>query len=735
MTASRPAPLPRRPRPHLRLRPLKTLAQSAALGVSVFAPLSAGLGLIVFDPTPAIAQQDTAQSTALMADSVAFDGVMLVATGSVEVLRGDQRLTASRIAYNQNTGAMTIDGPIRLTQGDGDTVILASAAEIDTELKNGLLTSARMVIARQMQLAASRLDVVEGRYTRLQNTVASTCEVCASRPVPLWEIRARDVIHDNETRQLYFTDAHLRVVDIPVLWLPHLRVPDPTLDRANGFLIPEISSDSTLGTGVKIPYFITLGDSRDLTVTPYLATGTTTMNLRYRQAFWNGELEVNGALSSDDTSNGLRAYISSQGTWELAKGLTLDIDLNAVSDTSYLADYNISDSDYLTSSVRLSRFRTGEALDLDLAYSRYLGDNSATRPAIIGEFAYEKYLDPSLLPGRLSFGVSSSAYYRESDQDVDGGDVLRIGAESTWSGSHIFSSGLRLDNSASMYTDAYFIRQYSSYDSEVLRLTGSAETKLSWPLSRSTATGASEILEPILQVGWSDSIGGSVPDTDSNIVEFDEGNLLTLARFSGSDERETGWTSAAGLRFAHYGETLDYAITLGRVLYLEDTEPYSDASGLSTTASDWLIAGGIRFNEHLSLSTRSLISTDAELTKSDTRLDYVRDRYSIGTTYSYVIADALEDRDEPINEFAFDGEWQLTDTWSLTGEYRHDYYNEETTRTGLGVKFENECTRINLGLTRRYWETDDLDPTTRFTFSVGFGAFGENTNKADTCAF
>ena len=99
------------------------------------------------------------------------------------------------------------------------------------------------------------------------------------------------VIHDQQERQLYFHDAQFRVLDTPILYLPRLRLPDPTLKRATGFLIPSITARPTLGFGVKVPYFIRLGDHADLTLTPFIATKTATLEYRYRQAFRTGNIE------------------------------------------------------------------------------------------------------------------------------------------------------------------------------------------------------------------------------------------------------------------------------------------------------------------------------------------------------------------------------------------------------------------------------------------------------------
>ncbi|MDG1803113.1 MAG: LPS-assembly protein LptD, partial [Paracoccaceae bacterium] len=206
----------------------------------------------------------------LVADTVFIAGgsSTLVAEGNVEVLYDDTRLTASRVTYKQDTDAMTIEGPIAIVTGDNDTIILANAAQIDPTLQNGLLRGARLVLDQQLQLAASQMNRVEGRYTQLYQVAATSCHVCQNKP-PLWSIRASRVIHDEAERQLYFENAQFRIYDVPVLWVPWMRLPDPTLERATGLLIPKLRTTTELGIGLKLPYFITLGKHRDLTLTPY----------------------------------------------------------------------------------------------------------------------------------------------------------------------------------------------------------------------------------------------------------------------------------------------------------------------------------------------------------------------------------------------------------------------------------------------------------------------------------
>jgi len=222
---------------------------------------------LLFFFLPAIA---TAQGAAsLVADSVTVtEDQRLIASGNVEAFYQDTSLTASRIIYDQAADRLTISGPIVIQASDG-TILTADQADLEPQLQNGILQGARLVLNQQLQVAANQIDRQEGRYSQLYKTTASSCNVCGDE-APLWSIRSERVVHDQKDKQLYFENATFLIKDIPIFWIPRMRLPDPTLQRTSGFLIPEQRNTTQLGTGVKIPYFITLGDHRDVTLTPYV---------------------------------------------------------------------------------------------------------------------------------------------------------------------------------------------------------------------------------------------------------------------------------------------------------------------------------------------------------------------------------------------------------------------------------------------------------------------------------
>lgn len=56
--------------------------------------------------------------------------------------------------------------------------------------------------------------------------------------------------------------------------------------------------------------------------------------------------------------------------------------------------------------------------------------------------------------------------------------------------------------------------------------------ELRWPWVKAASSGAVHVIEPVVQPVWAGSSDGGIPNEDFALVEFDEGNLFSLNRFS-----------------------------------------------------------------------------------------------------------------------------------------------------------------------------------------------------------
>lgn len=700
--------------------------------MTFFRTLLKAAALAVTFGSAAAAQDDPA---ALLADHITvLPGGTLEASGNVEVFYNGARLTAASVRYDETKGALTITGPMRLVEGGGNVVILASTAQLSDDLKEGLLQSARLVLDQQLQLAANTIERTGGRYTRLGHVVASSCQICADRPVPLWQIRASEVIHDREAQQIWFKNAQFRVGDVPILYLPWLRVPDPSLKRATGFLIPELSTSTNLGFGIEIPYFITLGDFSDLTLAPYLSSQGTTLKYRFRRNFARGGIELNGAFTQDDLgTKDTRGYLFGSGSFDLDRGYTLGFDLRATSDIDYLVDYGLYELDRLPTEVRLTRYTADRRVDARLINIRTLRSSEvpieATLPLLLGEVIKEQRFD--LGRGIGYWRLSAQGHYRTSDADVAGSDQIRFGARSGWEAGYTLPAGLRLDLDADAAADLYLIYENSTYPDPVFRVTPAASARLSWPLVRAAQGDRVETLTPMAQVAWAKTYGGDIPNTDSRLVELDPANLFDISYFPGADRRGAGVSGVLGVDYNRMSDRGMWGISMGRVWQdATAASEFTSASGLSSTRSDWLVGFRATSDAGLSLTTRALLGDDFDLTKWETRLGYDASDWSVEAVHAYVEADTEEDRPDELSELALAGDWQINRNWNVTGSVRYDINAQRATRARVGFEYRNECVEVGFGATRRFTSTTSLEPATNLELTVGLTGFGGRDGRA-----
>lgn len=694
------------------------------------------VGLSTLFPRGALAQD----LASLIADSIAVDpSGRVTASGNVEVFYQGTRLNAQRVSYSRDGDALTITGPIRIADADG-TVILADQANLDRDLRNGVLLSARLVLDQQLQLAANEIARVDDRFTRLDRVVASSCQVCASNPTPLWEIRASRVIHDDLERQLYFENAQFRVVGIPVLYFPRLRLPDPTLERGTGFLFPQVTSSSDLGTGLKIPYFIALGDSADVTLTPFLTTSTTTLEYRYRQLFRNGRVQVDGAVTDDDIRDN-RGYFFGDARFGLARDYTVSLQVELVSDPAYLFEYGYSDKDRLRNELALRRVRDKDRFRASISAFRTLRDSEIpiadTLPDQFIEAEYLREIPDLAFGGRTTASLGFYALERPSSDDELGRDVTRLSAAMDWRRGWVLEPGIIASTELGFRVDAYTTAQDSNFDNELTRVVPRAATEFRWPMSRRTRDGGTEVLEPILRIDVSDTGGDRVPLEDSRVVEFDEANLFSATRYTGSDGVEDGVRLAFGgiwQRTDPDGWEMDLAF--GRVANLTGDLGFGEGSGLEGDRSEWLLSGRFSMGDRFQIISRSLFDTDIRFTLSETRATWRTDRFSFGTNYLFAAPEPAEDRLASLSEWSFDGTYVIDDRWTASADWRYDFTADRATRAALGLGYRSECVDLEVSVSRRFADSSSVDPTTQVGFRAtltGFGGRGNDTTHVRKC--
>ena len=93
------------------------------------------------------------------------------------------------------------------------------------------------------------------------------------------------MLHDNKKKTIYYDNAVIKVYDIPIMFIPRLSHPDPTVDRRSGFLPPSISDTKNLGESISVPYFFDIAKNKNFTLTSRLYASENPLFLgEYHQA-------------------------------------------------------------------------------------------------------------------------------------------------------------------------------------------------------------------------------------------------------------------------------------------------------------------------------------------------------------------------------------------------------------------------------------------------------------------
>jgi LPS-assembly protein len=694
---------------------------------------------------------DREAPVALVADRVSFDETTgeLVAEGAVEVYHGQRTLSAARIVYDSRAERIRADGPLVLRDPSGAT-LLADAADLDPELRDGVVTGARALISGGVgTLAAAQGRRIDGRYTALSRAVYSSCIVCEAAPTPLWAIRADRVIHDDRERVVYYENPVFEVLGAPVAWLPFFSHPDPTVERRTGFLAPSFLNSTTFGQAVKLPYFIEIDPSRDLTLTPFPTTRDGgILEGEYRQAFDAGLARLTGSLGLVDVRDGRgttwQGHIFGEGRFDAAgfgvdslalpAGTVAGFDLALASRDGYVRRYRFSDEDRLRSEGFVERYGMRDYFTLAGIYfqSQRADEPSGTIPVVLPEFALRETLGRTMLGGDLGFEASGVALTRRA-----GRDVRRLSLGSDWERSEILDMGLALRAFAAARLDLYDVNDDpGGADGRETRFAPLAGIEARYPLIARGETAA-HIVEPIAQIVTAPNglNSDAIPNEDSQIVEFDETNIFDVNRFPGYDRVETGSRVNLGMRYARVAEDpLQLDASLGRTFRLSDETPFSTGSGLDESASDIVAAMTVGWRPWVSVSGRLRFGDEGDIARNEARAQLDLGRLRLETAYVFVnddiVAGAIEDR----TEASVGGRLLLDRNWTVGGFARRDLEEGRFVEASARLRFRNECAAVELYLDRDFTDSPNAPASTGFGLRVQlFGASDGAGRRSALC--
>ena len=683
------------------------------------------------------------QPVLVSADNLKYDreNDVITATGRVRVSQGDNVILADRLIYNRRTKILRATGNVSISRPSGET-IFATRVVLTDDLKNGVIHQFRLLFPDKSRFAANGAVRVGGTRDEMAKVVFSPCNLCEKDPTaaPLWQIKARKVVHLKKSRDLVYRDAYLEVFGVPVFYSPYFRHPDPTVRRRSGFLVPSFGSDSRLGQFLKVPYFYVISRDKDITIAPFLTTRErAALFATYRQRFKNGAVILDGGYTyvrrvgengGRIGGNRSRGHLFSKVAYDINSHWRFTFTGGVTTDDTYLRRYSVTGTDVLTTSPKLEGFygRDYYAAQSFVFQGLRTEDDFDRDVIVFPLLTFTKYGRSIPNWGRWRLGGSLIGAQR-----IDGADSQRLHANAGWRLPFTHRSGWQLTLSADLNFDLYLINNWarpngSSFNGFLARAYPIGRIDWRYPFVRELGN-VRNVIEPrvALIVAPSGLNTSKIPNEDSQDVGFDDANLFAINRFNGRDRVDEGTRLVYGLRTAFFGNRGGRTdLFLGQSLRISGSKTLASDAVFRDTLSD--LVGRIQFEpgEFLSLAYRfrfdlaAMTSRRHELTAS----------FGVPALRAFVnyVKFSGNGTTEPAgrSELVFSLNSQITKTIAAFGSARIDLARDGGTRRWqIGAQFKNECCTIRATFTRTFFIDRDIRPSSQFLIQISLKHLGQ----------
>ncbi len=693
------------------------------------------------------------------------DAERVIVRGAVQINYGGYQMVAQQVEYSQKTGRIIATGEIELIEPGGNKVY-ADQMDVTDDFGNGFIERLRLETTDLTKLAAVTGERRNGEEMILNNAVYTACTPCATNPdhKSLWHVKAQRIVQNGKTHTIRMENAKFELFGKPILYLPVLEVPDQTIKRKSGFLIPKFGYTQKLGAGVSIPYYWAISPYMDATVT---ATGLSRQGFllqgEFRQRFENGEhiltmagiSQLNRSSFTGNTVDARetnRGMIGSKAKFDINPRWTFGWDVLVQSDNNFAKTYELStfDGTTFTNQVYLSGLGKRNSFDARAFYFDIQdadADSIAENKQAVAQVLDYSYTHPApVFGGELTADINLTNVNRnrEDEFEIPGivdrfrgleGGYQRLTADLEWKRNFIAPGGLSLtpilaargDLIGSSMADPGpdYTGDFHSDDALTRRmLTAGIDAR--YPILLTTDY-SSHIIEPIAQIFArpNEEYAGGLPNEDAQSFVFDATSLFDRDKFSGYDRIEGGTRANLGVRYTGaLGNGYALRAIAGQSFHLGGVNSFASDdlvkaganSGLETDRSDYVTMIGIDAPSGITASFSGRFDEkNLDMRRADATLGYQGILWQTAVTYTSIQAQPLYGSTTDQDEIQTAAAYKFADYWSVFGSITYDLNSNVITRNGVGITYDDRDTIFSLV----YKEERDSNQSIANDWSIG----------------
>ena len=576
---------------------------------------------------------------------------------------------------------------------------------------------------------------IKNNETNFVKSVFTTCDYRKNDKCPPWELRAKNIKHDNLKKTVYYDNAVIKVYDVPILFLPKLAHPDPTVERRSGFLVPSYSDTKNLGSSINIPYFWAINNDKDLTIKNKLFVKEHPLFLgEYRQAFFNSDLTLDfgytGGYKKETSikkkgdkshffSRFKKNYIFSED-----KKANLEINTQNISNKKYLKLYRIESAlidnyqiNSLKNSINYEYYdnERGEFLNLrSSVFTDISNDFNDKYEYILPEINFNK----NIYTNNFGYG-SFNTNFKARNYDTNKFEKYFIN-DLNWSYDKIFGNlpyeGKFLTSLKNVNYEAKNIKNLKQdMTSEVF---GALGYLASLDLKKEDTTNDSQFLTPKILFKYAPNYMKKITG-DNNLHNK---NIFSLDRINSSTSLEGGASVAYGFDYIKsFKNNNEFNFSIGQIINEKKTDKRKpDTSSLDKRFSD--VIGDLNFKKN-NFQVNYKYSLDQNL--KETNFNEISSKYSLGNmtfNLDYLKEEQISNPKEYVKSSI---EIKKGKNGLFTFNNKRNVITNSSEFYNLSYEYINDCLRAGLVYRREFYNDSELEAENSLLFKITLSPLGD----------
>ncbi|GLP97340.1 LPS assembly protein LptD [Paraferrimonas sedimenticola] len=674
------------------------------------------------DDAQAPIQVSAEKSDAVLGDYAEFNG-------NVRFNQGNRHISADNARVDQQSERLDASG--NLIFADKMFTITAESLTAEVATNEATLSQASYWLnGKQIHGDAEQLQVTAESDLILNGTNFTTCPPESQS----WLLEAQKIEIDSSEAWGKIWGAKLRLWDVPVFYMPYMTIPVSD-QRKSGFLFPSLSTSTTNGVEVALPYYWNISPQFDATITPHVMTNRG-LFLKTEFRYLAGEDQrgqINIEYLPDDRKLATKPdrylyHFNHSGKinedWRVLASFTDVSDNNYFNDLK--SDVSRSTDNQLMRVGEVSYFQPNWNVSAKVQDIKVLGENEVPHQ-VMPQLTYT-YNQPALGYGTDFEFYSEMTNFAHRDSGMN--TATRLHFEPTVRLPYQTPSGSLIGEVKLMQTFYEQNDPMRQLNESVSRTIPQVRIHGKMNLERDTTWFEApyrQTLEPQMQylyVGYQDQSGIGLYDT--GLLYDDYYGLFRDRRFSGLDRIADANQITLGVTSRWFDEANVEAgkISLGQIQYLRNsrvslTNEVQDQSVSSSAlaaefdfrlVNDWYWSSAVQYN-----------TTFRSVARGQTSLDFrphTNKLFQLNYRYVPDIADEVD-----ISQAGVRAAWPIREDLHFVGNFYYDMRLKRAVETYAGFQYESCCWAIRLAY-RHYLKTNYEDPnlppiSPRETFESG----------------